>query len=296
MKDIGGRTAFVTGGASGIGLGLAQKLLAAGARVAIADIRQDHLDAALALLDSDDAIGLHLDVAHRAGFAAAADEAETRLGPVSIVCNNAGVNLFAPIDACSYDDWDWVLGVNLHGVINGCQTFVPRIKARGQGGHVVNTASMAAFLAGPNAGIYTASKFAVRGLTESLRWSLAPHGIGVSCLCPGLVKSAIYESDMARPATQKREASDADREFLSRLAQLHAVGMDPADVAQTVIEGIEANRLYIFPHAEFRDELREVFDEVLSALPDPDAADPRRLAFEDTRRRTYGDARRTAGS
>jgi NAD(P)-dependent dehydrogenase (short-subunit alcohol dehydrogenase family) len=296
MKDIAGRTAFVTGGASGIGLGLARQLLDEGARVAIADIRQDHLDAALAQLNSDDVIGLHLDVSNRGGFAQAADEAEARLGPVSIVCNNAGVNLFAPIDECSYDDWDWVLGVNLHGVINGCQTFVPRIKARGAGGQIINTASMAAFLAGPSGGIYTASKFAVRGMTESLRWSLAPHNIGVSCLCPGLVKSAIYESGMVRPDGLKGEATEADREFLARLAQLHATGMEPADVARTVIEGIKANRLYIFPHAEFRDELRELFDEVLSALPEPAPADPARLSFEAGRRARYGAARRVAGS
>lgn len=296
MKDIAGRTAFVTGGAGGIGLRLARQLLDEGARVAIADIRQDHLDAALAQLNSDDVIGLHLDVSDRAGFARAADEAEVRLGPVSIVCNNAGVNLFAPIDDCSYDDWDWVLGVNLHGVINGCQTFVPRIKARGAGGQIVNTASMAAFLAGPRGGIYTASKFAVRGMTESLRWSLAPHNIGVSCLCPGLVKSAIYEGDIVRPHALTGEATEADREFLVRLAQLHQIGMDPADVARTVIEGIKANRLYIFPHAEFRAELKELFDEVLSALPEPDVADPQRLSFEAQRRMRHETARRSAGS
>lgn len=205
------------------------------------------------------------------------------------------MNLFAPIDECSYDDWDWLLGVNLHGVINGCQTFVPRLKARGGGGQVVNTASMAAFLAGPSAGIYTATKFAVRGLTESLRWSLAPHGIGVSCLCPGLVKSAIYESDLVRPDALRGEASESDREFMARLAQLHQVGMDPDEVADRVIEGIRQNRLYIFPHAEFRDELKELFDEILDAIPEPGAADPRRLAFEERRRKTYRTARRTAG-
>ena len=295
MIEIAGRTAFVTGGASGIGLGIARKLLDAGAKVAIADIRQDHLDTALGSLDDRAAIGLKLDVADRAGFAAAADEAEARLGPVSIVCNNAGVNLFAPIDECSYDDWDWLLGVNLHGVINGCQTFVPRLKARGAGGQIINTASMAAFLAGPSAGIYTATKFAVRGMTESLRWSLAPHGIGVSCLCPGLVKSAIYESDLVRPDALKGEASEADREFMARLAQLHQAGMDPEEVAERVIEGIRANRLYIFPHAEFRDELKELFDEILDAIPEPGAADPRRLAFEAGRRQSYATARRTAG-
>ncbi|MDB5717859.1 MAG: short-chain dehydrogenase [Sphingomonas bacterium] len=295
MIDIEGRTAFVTGGASGIGLGMAKRLLDAGAKVAIADIRQDHLDAAIGVLDNRAAIGLKLDVADRAGFAAAADEAEARLGPVSIVMNNAGVNLFAPIDECSYDDWDWLLGVNLHGVINGCQTFVPRMKARGAGGQIVNTASMAAFLAGPSAGIYTATKFAVRGMTESLRWSLAPHGIGVSCLCPGLVKSAIHESDMVRPESLKGEASEADQEFMARLAQLHQVGMEPDEVAERVIEGIRENRLYIFPHHEFRDELKEVFDEILSAFPEPTDTDPRRLAFEKGRRQTYETARRKAG-
>jgi len=295
MKDIAGRTAFITGGAAGIGLGVARKLLDAGAKVAIADIRQDHLDAALAALDNRELAGIRLDVADRDAFARAADEAEAALGPVSIVMNNAGVNLFAPIDECSYQDWDWLLGVNLHGVINGCQTFVPRMKARGDHGHIVNTASMAGFLAGPGAGIYTTTKFAVRGLTESLRWSLVPHGIGVSCLCPGLVKSTIYESDLVRPEELKGEATQADGEFMARLADLHEVGMEPDEVAEAVLSGIVENRLYIFPHAEFRDEMRELFDEILDAFPEPGAADPRRLAFEQRRRQTYEAARRSAG-
>jgi NAD(P)-dependent dehydrogenase (short-subunit alcohol dehydrogenase family) len=295
MKDIAGRTAFVTG-ASGIGLGVAGKLLETGAKVVIADSRQDFLDRAMERLDSPDAIALKLDLADRAGFAAAADEAEARLGPVSILCNCAGVNLFQPIDECSYEDWDWLLGINLHGTVNGCQTFVPRMKARGTGGHVVNTASMAAFLAGPNAGIYTASMFAVRGLTESLRWSLVPHGIGVSCLCPGLVKSPLLEVGLDRPNAARREESEADREFLACLAQLHEAGMDPDELAETVIGGIHENRLYIFPHAEFRDELRELFEEILSAFPAPGGVDPHRLVFEELRRKTYRDARRAADS
>jgi len=296
MKDFAGRTAFITGGASGIGLGLTRKLLDLGVKVAMADVRQEHLDKALAALDNRDVIGVRLDVADRAGFAAAADEVEARLGPVSLLVNNAGVNLFAPIDECSYDDWDWLLGVNLHGVINGCQTFVPRMKARGQGGHIVNTASMAGFLAGPNGGIYTTTKFAVRGLSESLRWSLANHDIGVSCLCPGLVKSAIYESDMTRPDALKTEATSTDPEFMSRLANLHQVGMDPDEVAEVVIGGIIGNKLYIFPHHEFREEMAEMFDEILSAFPEPGESDPRRLQFEEMRRNSYTAARRAAGS
>jgi len=295
MKDIAGRTAFVTG-ASGIGLGVARKLLETGAKVAIADSRQDFCDRAIERLDSPNLIALKLDLSDRAGFAAAADEAEARLGPVSILCNCAGVNLFEPIDECSYEDWDWLLGINLHGTINGCQTFVPRMKARGAGGHIVNTASMAAFLAGPSAGIYTASMFAVRGLTESLRWSLVAHGIGVSCLCPGLVKSPLLESGLARPDRVKPEETEANREFLECLSRLHEAGMEPDELAETVIGGIHENRLYIFPHAEFRDELRELFEEILSAFPEPGGIDPHRLVFEELRRKTYRDARRTADS
>lgn len=295
MKNIAGRSAFITGGGSGIGLGIARALLDAGAKVAIADIRQDHLDEALATLDNRDVCGIRLDVSDRDAFAAAADEAEARLGPISIVCNNAGINLFAPMDECSYKDWDWVMGVNLGGVINGCQTFVPRIKQRGEGGHIVNTGSMASFLSGPGAGIYTTSKFAVRGLTESLRWSLAPHGIGVSCLCPGLVNSAIHESDMNRPENLSEDATKTNSEFLALLAELHQVGMSPNEVGLTVLEGIRENRLFIFPHPEFKDELREVFDEILDAMPEGEV-DARRLAFEQGRRAQYTAVRRAASS
>ena len=203
MTDLAGRTAFVTGGANGIGLGLARALLAEGCKVAIADIREESIEQAVKMLDTGEVIGVPLDVSSRDGFARAADQAEAALGPVSLLFNNAGINLFQTIDESSYDDWDWVLGVNLHGVINGVVTFVPRMKERGEGGHVVNTASMAGFLAGPVPGIYNCSKFAVRGLSESLCYSLVPHGIGVSVLCPGLVKSYIYASDEVRPEALK---------------------------------------------------------------------------------------------
>lgn len=146
----------------------------------------------------------------------AADETERVFGKVHVICNNAGINFFAPMEECTYQDWDWIMGVNLGGVINGVQTFVPRIRKHGEGGHVLNTASMASFLSGPGAGIYTASKFAVRGLSEALRWSLAPHGIGVSVLCPGLVKSFIYESDKVRPANLSSEKGPVNQEFMAR--------------------------------------------------------------------------------
>jgi NAD(P)-dependent dehydrogenase (short-subunit alcohol dehydrogenase family) len=290
VRDLGGRTAFVTGGANGIGLGLARALLGAGCKVAIVDVRRDSIDQALAELDSPDLIGIDLDVTSRSGFATAADEAEGALGPVSLLFNNAGVNLFQAIEDSSYDDWDWVLGVDLHGVINGIVTFVPRIKDRGEGGHVVNTASMASFLASPVPGIYNTAKFAVRGLSESLRYSLAAHGIGVSVLCPGLVNSYIYASDDIRPEALRAHAASTDPGFVEQLARVHQVGMTPDEVAAKVLDAIRANRFYIFTHPEHKDELREVFDEILADYPEGETP-PERLKVELERRRRYKAAR-----
>ena len=285
MRIVEGKTAFITGGGSGVGFGMAQVFADAGMKVVIADIRQDHLDQAMAhFATTNHAVhAIRLDVTDREAFAAAADEAEKVFGKVHLVCNNAGINLFNDMGEASYDDWDWVLGVNLGGVVNGVQTFVKRIKAHGEGGHIVNTASMAAFLSGAGAGIYSASKFAVRGLSESLRFSLAPHNIGVSVLCPGLVKSAIYESDSIRQERFSGDASKTPEQFVDMLANLHQQGMEPVEVGQKVLKAVQANELYIFPHPEFKDELAELFQEALDAVPDESAPEDR-LRFEKGRR------------
>ena len=282
MREVEGKTAFITGGGSGVGLGMSKAFIAAGMRVAIVDIREDHLEAATAEL-GDRAYPIRLDVTDREAFARAADEAERVLGNVHVLCNNAGINLFNDITEATYQDWDWVLGVNLGGVVNGVVTFVPRIKAHGEGGHVVNTASMAAFVAGPGAGIYTTAKFAVHGLSDALRWSLLPHGIGVSMVCPGLVKSKIYESDLVRPAELSTDVAPADPEFMRILPGLHEAGMDPDDIGQKVLRAIRRNDFYVFTHPDHRDELRQIFDETIAAFPDePVPAD--RLAVEEGRR------------
>lgn len=296
MKDLAGRTAFVTGGANGIGLGLARALLAQGCKVAIADIREDAIAAALTTLDNQHVIGVPLDVASRQAFAEAADRVEEELGPVSLVFNNAGINLFQTIDESSFDDWDWVMGVNLHGVINGVMTFVPRMKARGEGGHVVNTASMASFLSGPQPGIYNTTKFAVRGMSESLRYSLAPFDIGVSVLCPGLVKSHIYASDEVRPESLLAGAKPVNTEWVNRLEQVHQFGMEPDVIAQRTLDAIKTNRFYIFSHPEFKDELRELFDEVVGEFRDypEDPGFEQRVGFEQGRRASYKAARAAA--
>jgi NAD(P)-dependent dehydrogenase (short-subunit alcohol dehydrogenase family) len=282
MKDVEGKVAFVTGGGSGVGLGMAKAFLDAGMKVAIADIRADHLEAATAEFGAD-VHAIQLDVTDREAFARAADETEQVLGNVHVLCNNAGINLFNDIADATFQDWDWVLGVNLGGVVNGVVTFVPRIKAHGERGHVVNTASMAAFVAGPGAGIYTTAKFAVHGLSDALRWSLRPHGIGVSMVCPGLVKSKIYESDLVRPAELSTDVTPADAEFMRILPGLHEAGMEPDEIGEKVLRAIRQNDFYVFTHPDHRDELREIFDETIAAFPDePVPAD--RLAVEDGRR------------
>jgi NAD(P)-dependent dehydrogenase (short-subunit alcohol dehydrogenase family) len=287
MIEFAGRTAFVTGGANGVGIGIVRNLLEAGAKVAIADIRQESIDQALATLDNREVMGVQLDVRNRDGFAAAADEVEARFGPVSLVFNNAGVNLFQPIEDSSYDDWDWVMGVNLGGVINGVMTFAPRMKARAlsgelKGGHITNTASMASFIGSGTPGIYNTSKFAVRGLSYSLRHSLYQYGIGVSCVHPGLVKSYIYASDDVRPDELKGAMKPVDRDWVKRLEGVHEFGMEPDVIGARILEGVRENRANIFTHPDHKEEVRELFDEILADYRDypEDAGYEPRVAFE----------------
>ena len=206
-------------------------------------------------------------MASRDGFAAAADEVEAALGPVSLLFNNAGVNLFQPIDESSYDDWDWVLGVNLHGVINGMMTFVPRSRTR-RGGHVVNTASMASCrpVAGPG-GHLQLLEVRRRGLSESLRYSLAPHGIGVSVLCPGLVKSYIYASDEIRPTRSRPTPRPTDPAFVERLAHVHEAGMVASrGRRQGARRDSRQSLLRVHPSGA-QGRAAEVFDEIIADYP-----------------------------
>lgn len=285
MKKVEGKTAFITGGANGAGLGMAKVFSKNGMKVAIADIRRDSLDRAMAQFGGTaDVHAIELDVTDRDDFAKAADEAERIFGRVHVVCNNAGINLFVPIEECTYNDWDWVMGVNFGGVVNGIQTFIPRILAHGEGGHIVNTASMAAFLPSPAVGIYTAAKFGVRGLSEALRLSLYKHNIGVSVFCPGLINSKIYESEKVRPSRLSSPGNTAKSQIMmDKLPEIHKAGMEIEEVGEKVLAGIKKNSMYIFSHPEFRDEMKELFDMALDALPDEEAP-KQRLEFEEWRR------------
>jgi NAD(P)-dependent dehydrogenase (short-subunit alcohol dehydrogenase family) len=272
MTQVAGRTAFITGGGSGVALGQAKVFAQAGCKVAIADIRQDHLDEAMAWFDGrgHEVMAVKLDITDRAAYARAADEVEARLGPVELLFNTAGVSIFGPLQNATYDDWDWQLDVNIKGVINGIQTFVPRMIERGNGGHIVNTASMSAFVALKGTGIYCTSKMAIRGLSECLALDLADHGIGVSMLCPGAVNSNIHEAVLTRPAhLQKTGYYGADPGVMAHLKQVIAIGMEPEVLAQYVLKGVENDQLYILPYPEFRGTLEEIHTRVMAAVAHP---------------------------
>jgi len=272
VKELRGKTAFITGGGSGVGLGQAKVFAGAGMNVVIADIRQDHLDEALASLRETGARvhGIRLDITDRKVYADAADEAERVLGPVQLLCNTAGVSQFGPMQHATYDDWDWQMSVNVGGVINGIQTFVPRMLKLGRPCHIVNTASMSAFTPMPGTGIYCTTKFAVRGLSESLRLDLEPHGIGVSVLCPGAVNTNIHEAVLTRPKhLAKTGYYGADQQVMKGLKAVIEPGLDPVVLGEKVLAAILANALYVIPYAEFRDPLIELHQRVLAALPDP---------------------------
>ncbi len=240
MEDLQGKIAIVTGGASGIGLGIAKRLVAAGMKVVLADLRQDHLDTALddfARSQQGRSVhGIRLDVTDRAAMAAAADETERVFGKLHVAVNNAGVGIEGPLSAATYDDWDFGLGVNLGGVVNGLQTFVPRIRAHGEGGHVVNTASLAGMVTMPaNMAIYAAGKAAVIALSESIRGELADSNIGVSVLCPGPIKSNIHQLGQNRPEKFRGTSGFAEAEDRLAQRQVSPLWMEPEQVGDMVV-------------------------------------------------------------
>jgi len=283
MKDLAGKAAFVTGGASGIGLGMARAFAREGMKIAIADIREDHLSEARAAMDEaglgNSAIYLRLDVTDRAAYAQAADEAEAAFGKLHVLCNNAGIGMLKPIGKATTRDWDWAVDVNLNSVFNGVHEILPRIRAHGEGGHIVNTASMAGILQYSSAGIYVATKFAVVGFSEALRAELAPERIGVSAFCPGGVRTNIREYEKTRPERFVNEGEDAPppgpppgfkfgEEDLKRLGSLTAT---PDEAGRMVLDGIRANALYIFTAPEFRPGIEERFAAILKALGEDSA-------------------------
>jgi NAD(P)-dependent dehydrogenase (short-subunit alcohol dehydrogenase family) len=272
MKDLAGKVAFITGGGSGVALGQAKAFAAVGMKIVIADIRKDHLDSAVAWFKEQKlpAHGIQLDITDRKAYAAAADEAERVMGPVQLLCNTAGVSQFGPAQMATYDDWDWQLNVNLGGVINGIQTFVPRMLQRKLEAHIVNTASMAGILPIGGATIYCTSKFAVRGLSECLRQDLAPHNIGVSVLCPGAVNTNIHEAVLTRPKHLANTGYyGADPLVMKGLKEVIQPGYDPVVLGEIVVQGVRDNAEYIIPYSEFSGPIQARTDLILKVIPDP---------------------------
>ncbi len=273
ITALSGKTAFVTGGASGIGLGISKALASRGARVVIADLRPDHIKSALANIaggERSNAVrAIELDVTNRSAYVDAATQMQVDFGGIDILINNAGVGSEGPIRQAGWVDWDFGLGVNLGGVVNGIQCFLPQMIAHGRGGHIVNTASLAATVLMPGQyAIYAAGKAAVLNLSENLRNDLASSDIGVSVLLPGFVKSNIHQAAQNRPEHLREGSGFAEAEDTLSKRLPEDYWMDPAHVGDLVADGIVANQLYIVTHGEFKTRMRERAEALLAATPE----------------------------
>lgn len=285
MKDLNDKVAFVTGAASGIGLGIATALAKSGVRVMLADIEKTALDKAVESLKrtNADVDGVVADVSLKGAIEDAAAKTLARFGKVHIVVNNAGVGGEGRFANSTPGGWDWVIGVNLWGVIYGFQTFVPLIKQHGEGGHIVSTASMAGMIPGAGAQ-YAVTKFGVVALSEALRLELAGDNIGVSVLCPGFIRTNIMDSGRnlperfagtnVRPMTDWKAPNAAEAAMIATVRERIAGGIDPLYVGELVREAIEGNELYIFTDTEFEPifdmriaEIKRGFDRIRARTP-----------------------------
>ena len=266
MKDFKGKVAFITGAAGGIGYALAEALGKRGMKVMIAGINERNLDTALPQLRAAGiaAERVQCDVGNRFSVQSAALATIAKFGKVHLVCNNAGVGGSGMIGEVKPRDWDWVIDVNIKGVVHGTEIFAPLIESHGEGGHIVNTSSMAGMFSGAGVEPYAASKYAVVAMSEGWNAQLAAKNIGVSVMCPGFVRTQIYDSDRNKPASYGgRPAEPKDPGIMKQLVDN---GMDPAILAQRVIEGIEDNELYIFTHPEMKGMIEARFKTILAAM------------------------------
>jgi NAD(P)-dependent dehydrogenase (short-subunit alcohol dehydrogenase family) len=272
MRELAGKTAFVTGGASGIGLALGRVFAKAGMQVLLADIETDALAAAVKSLHGlgPEVRGVICDVADPASVDRAATASYQAFGNVHVVCNNAGVGGGSGIDDISLDTWRWVLDINLMGVLHGIHAFLPHIRAHGEGGHIVNTASMAGLQSGLGFSPYATSKFAVVAMSEGLAMQLEPLGIGVTVLCPGYVRTRISESGRNRPArygpTQTPDPASSTGALAAQVAELVRSGLDPSDITAQVLTAIREEELYVFTHPEMGGEVKERFATIQAAM------------------------------
>ncbi len=275
MREFAGKTAVVTGGASGIGLAMVERFASEGMNVVLADIQEDALQAQVQRLEQEErsVMGVAVNTMQRESLERARDEAIERYGNIHILCNNAGVFSFQ--DAMSFGDeainiwdvedsvWEWVIGVNFWGVLHGVQTFLPHMVGHGEDGHVVNTSSVAGITPGGSA--YSVSKHGVLTLTEGLHQNLQQIGskIGASVLCPGAVQTEIMNADRNRPDEYGGAGERSEGEAAAYNAFL-AGGIDPANVAEQVLQSIIEERCYVLPHPDWDNFVRERVENILA--------------------------------
>ena len=283
MQNLKGKVAFITGGASGIGLGIANACVNAGMKVVISDFRQDHLDASAGYFRKrnleKETLHLKLDVTNREAFASAADEAERVFGKVHILCNNAGIGMIGPIKQAKFGDWDWAIEVMLGGVVNGVQTFLPRILQHGEGGHIVTTSSMSGIIPPAQGAIYSTVKAAVIGMSEAMRGELANDNIGVSAFCPGPVATNIHEVGLMRPQRYKEDSGYSEKEAQLSERPKFINEMSIEECGKRVLRGIRNNDLYIFTHREFKEGVAERMEAMLASFPDEEINQARAKEF-----------------
>ena len=272
MQDLVGKTAVVTGGANGIGFALGQAFAEAGMNVMLADIEQDALTAAVERLRGfgHKVRELICDVTDPTSVDQSAVTTFETFGNVHVLCNNAGVAGGSGIDDISLDTWRWVIDINLMGVVYGIRSFLPRMRAHGEGGHIVNTASMAGLESGLGFSPYATSKFAVVAMSEGLARQVNSLGIGVTVLCPGFVRTHISESARNRPERYGQapalDPMSHGGKLAAESARLQQSGLNPSDVAERTLRAIRGDELYVFTHPEMRDDVKKRFAAIEAAM------------------------------
>ena len=275
--DFEGKVAVVTGGASGIGFGLAEQAARRGMTVVLADVEDASLeDARSRLCDTGARVeACRTDVTQRDQVEALADRAFA-LGPVGLLCNNAGVNVTVtrPFWQYSGGDWEWLTHVNLWGVIHGVRSFLPRLMEQPSRSHILNTSSSAGLMAGPGLAIYKVTKHAVLSLSETLYHDLMNAGanVGVSVFCPDVVKTRLRDAGRNRPAALRDEAPRTPEEAAAEQALRAATGLEPSEAARIAFEGVDAGRLYLYTHPSALEFARERLADLESGIPKPKAA------------------------